>query len=86
MVLYGSNDGIPSSGSSSPTECTEEVNSISLFLSNDSYINVIVSGLLLHGYEALLEREVQKSVLSGHQLHHDVQPEFHGGNQPVELQ
>ena len=25
MVLYGSNDGIPSSGSSSPTECAEEV-------------------------------------------------------------
>ena len=25
MVLYGSNDGIPSSGSSSPTECAEEM-------------------------------------------------------------
>ena len=25
MVLYGSNDGIPSSGSNSPTECQEEV-------------------------------------------------------------
>ena len=27
MVLYGSNDGIPSSGSNSPTECQEEVSS-----------------------------------------------------------
>ena len=25
MVLYGSNEGIPSSGSSSPTECAEEM-------------------------------------------------------------
>ena len=41
MVLYGSNDGIPSSGSSSPTECAEEVNTqpkMLLFLSTLSQI------------------------------------------------
>ena len=45
----------------------------------------LVSGLLLHGYEALLERKIQESVLSGHKFHHDVQPELHGGDQSVEL-
>ena len=45
------------------------------------FIN-FVSDLLLHGYEALLERKIQESVLSGHKFHHDVQPELHGGDQP----
>ena len=48
------------------------------------FINFL-SDLLLHGYEALLEREIQESVLRGYKFHHDLQPELHGGHQPVEL-
>ena len=32
-----------------------------------------------------MERKIQESVLSGYKFHHDVQPEFHGGDQSVEL-
>ena len=40
MVLYGSNDGIPSSGSNSPTECQEEVSSDSIVWPNESHLNI----------------------------------------------
>ena len=57
MVLYGSNDGIPSSGSSSPTECAEEVNTQSLMLSFLSTFSQICSFMVTkHSWKGKYKR------------------------------
>ena len=85
MVLYGSNDGIPSSGSNSPTECQEEVGDQLITCLFTFECILLLTDLLLHGDEALVEGEVQAGVQRGHDLHHHLQPQLHGGDQHLEL-
>ena len=47
--------------------------------------SLVLTDLLLHGDEALVEGEVQAGVQRGHDLHHHLQPQLHGGDQHLEL-